>query len=55
MKTADFSGAIDSSTDSGLLSSEKLKHGWTLNTSQYTTHIVYFKAQTHQRSSSSSN
>ena len=32
--------------DSFIISSEKLKHGWTLTTSQYTiTHIVYFKTQ----------
>ena len=29
-----------------IISSEKLKHGWTLTTSQYTiTHIIYFKTQ----------
>ena len=29
-----------------IISSKKLKHGWTLTTSQYTiTHTVYFKTQ----------
>ena len=41
-----FSLGIQETQDYFIISSEKLKHGWTLTTPQYTiTHILYFKTQ----------